>query len=164
MIARKKCFFGNLLNVQISNKIIILRESIILRLTCLFFPELINEVELTEPKETALRRVGSVVRVCNLKHLKLCVWTWSWWLLFNDKTIFANHKTASWKNTHHATSPKFILPWLKWVVIRCLKVVCFQKYPDQCINFQRRTMTLTEQSSCISSFADLSWPISLDIL
>ena len=45
--------------------------SIMLLLTCLFFPELINEVELTEPKETTLGGVGSVVRVCNLKDLKL---------------------------------------------------------------------------------------------
>ena len=54
-----------------------------LLLTCLLFPELINEVELTEPKETALRRVGSVVRVCNLKHLKLRLETsFRWQKLF----------------------------------------------------------------------------------
>ena len=36
---------------------------------CLFFPELINEVELAEPKETTLGGVGGVVGVSNLKHL-----------------------------------------------------------------------------------------------
>ena len=30
--------------------------------------------------------------------------------------------------------------------------------------FKTKMMTLTEQSCCISSFADLSWPNSLDIL
>ena len=75
--------------------------SIMLLLTCLFFPELINEVELTEPKETALGGVGSVVRVCNLKHLKLRLETF-----FDDKNFFCRKQKS--KSIVKKDSPRHV--------------------------------------------------------